>query len=529
MPVLSSAELARDPGELAVLSNAEQVLQDPNLLCCVAKWLTPRGRLMFSTLSRACVAGVRAAEFWTTINGTIVEGADARGKASWSYSEAARYGNRLGSVLRQYGQYCVRLQLANCPWLQVTGLEDISRCCNLVHLDVSGCRHYCVDLLGHLVRHCPSLRSLAARGCARICEPGIIQDLFDLPDRLHLNLEHLDMQGLMFSQDSTESSSSPEWGGDLSRAVGRLAADRLVSLRLGWRGETSGDPLLESDLGGVLQLAGRCGTTLRLLDLAGCATRGAASSALMGCLASLSALRALCLSNCQGSFIGPALRVCPTTQLVALNLRGLLTLRDCDLVPLLSANPGLTSLNVGCCDCLTDLTLTALATSNTRLTALDVCYAARMTSQGVRGLWASLPRLAEFGFSGFAGLTDPDIADLITRLPGLRMIGVGGIPRLTDAALRSIASGCPSLETLYAANLPNVTPAGLEALERGPAAASGRLRRVNMSYCTLLQPADLARLRDKYPYTFDGDMLPGGVVRAENEFLAEEGERGARG
>ncbi|GLI68471.1 hypothetical protein VaNZ11_012897 [Volvox africanus] len=128
-------------GERAPLSSTEKVFHDPNLLHYIAIYLKPRGRLAFSTLSRACTASVMVPDFWDSISGSIIERNGAVKKASWSYSEAAQYGNRLGCVLRQYGRFCTRLHLADCAWLQVTGLEDLARCSNLVHLDMSGCRY----------------------------------------------------------------------------------------------------------------------------------------------------------------------------------------------------------------------------------------------------------------------------------------------------------------------------------------------------------------------------------------------------
>lgn len=109
------------------LSSTEQVFQDLNLLYCISRWLTPRGKIAFSVISRACAMSVDVADFWRVIHGSINQGDNGARKAYWSYSEAAQYGNRLGCVLRKYGRYCERLYLANSVWLQVTGLEDLAR------------------------------------------------------------------------------------------------------------------------------------------------------------------------------------------------------------------------------------------------------------------------------------------------------------------------------------------------------------------------------------------------------------------
>ncbi|KXZ43800.1 hypothetical protein GPECTOR_80g160 [Gonium pectorale] len=310
---------------------------------------------------------------------------------------------------------------------------------------MSGCRDYCVDLLGALVRHCPRLRSLNAR----LAEPGY-------------------------------------------------------------------EPYI-GDLVPVLQLLGRCGGSLRLLDLAGCCSPQS-EAALAPALSALSGLRALCLSNWQLSTqAGPALQRCPATALAHLNLRAVNSVTDAHLAPLLSANPGLRSLNVGCCSRLTDATLHLLGAACTRLDSLDVCYASGMSAQGVRAVASALPRLLEFGFSGFEGLRDGDVERIAERHPELRLIGIGGIPALTDAALAAVASHCPRLESLYAADLPLVTPAGLAGL----LAACPRLRRLAVEGCPMLGRAgEAAALAGRFPYQFDGDMLSEEAVREVDEFAA---------
>ncbi|KAG2490309.1 hypothetical protein HYH03_011260 [Edaphochlamys debaryana] len=501
-------------------------MSDPHLLDLIAAHLkTPRERLRFACVNRACRQAVDQPRFWRDIKWQDVGGCEP-GRA-FSYPEAARMGNRLSALLRQVGRHVERLHLAGCPWLQATGLEDIARCQRLVHLDVSGCSLYSVDLLGPLARSCPSLRSLVARGCARIGEPAIIQGLWDAPEECGLQLEHLDLQGVLFPQDRVDTG-----GEDLGRAVARLAGPRLASLRLGWLGEASSPEPYQGDLGPVMELLGRSGEHLRLLDLAGCCSLPGCERALPSALARLSSLTALNLSNWVGGFaLARGLRLCPATALTHLNLRGVDCVTDPDLAPLLSASPRLAAANLGCCRRLTDATLRALAAAAAgALTALDLCYASGMTSQGVLFASSAFPRLREFGFSGFAGLGDADVEAIATRLPGLRMIGIGGIPRLTDAALVCLATRLgPSLESIYASDLPNVGPAGLAALlgPSGPSPGPGglafrgcpRLRRLAVERCPRLGPQDLAAVRH-LQWAFDGDMLDSEVVAAVNPYLA---------
>ncbi|GIM15217.1 hypothetical protein Vretimale_18017 [Volvox reticuliferus] len=274
-------------------------------------------------------------------------------------------------------------------------------------------------------------RPAGPRGPALLL-PEVIngKGLYDLPEGLQLNLEHLDLQGVPFTQDAVIEGPHP--GNDLARALQRLTVNRLVSLRLGWLGEASDTDIVRSNLDDVMDQVRASAGTLRLLDLAGFWSGNSFGSAGERCLHSLSALRVLCLSNCREPDLGIGLQRCPTTQLVYLNLRGLSALEDANLAPLLAANPGLRSLNVGCCALLSDATLQAVARHCRGLTSLDVCYARGMTAQGVRAVLKYLPLLNEFGCSGFVGLMDVDISNLVTRLPGLRMIGgwVGAVREL---------------------------------------------------------------------------------------------------
>ncbi|KAG2422793.1 hypothetical protein HXX76_015740 [Chlamydomonas incerta] len=431
---------------------------------------------------------------------------------------AAAHGNRLNGLLRQYGPHVAALHLGGCPWLNVTGLDYLARCTRLVHLDMTGCSQYSVDAWGALCRHCPQLKSLVVRGCSRLCEPAIIQELFDTPDSQRLALEHLDMQGLLFLQDAA--SLGAELGHCLERLAGPAAAGQgaeqgagaggggggggrrrrrggvpagVAAAGLDGRGGGgaggapvgAGGPaappppqLYVGDLRPVLGVVRRAGACLRLLDLAGCWSPHG-DLALPAALAACSVLEALCLSNWQGGpGVGEALRRLPSTRLRHLNLRAVVPLTDADLLPLLGRCGGrLQALNVGCCGRLSDAVLAALAAScGGSLTALDVCYAEGMTAAGVRAVAAALPRLTEFGFSGFAGLEDVDIAAVVGRLHHLTMLGIGGIPRLTDASLRALAaSPCVAsgrLAALYAADLPNITLAGVEQLLRAAGGAA---------------------------------------------------------
>ncbi|KAG2484920.1 hypothetical protein HYH03_016306 [Edaphochlamys debaryana] len=386
---------------------------------------------------------------------------------------------------------------------------------------MSGCSLYSADLLGSLARSCPSLRSLVARGCESIGDRGIIEGLLGAPDYCRLQLEHLDLQGVRFSQDKEEG------GEDLARAVARLVGPRLTTLRLGWLGEASPEPeLYQGDLRIVMELLARSGEHLRLLDLAGCCSSSGCEEALPAAFARLSSLRILNLSYWQGGpGLGLGLRGCAATCLTELRLRGVECVTDEDLAPLFAANPRLETVNLSCCSQITDASLRSLAAAAAAsLTSLDVCYASGMTVQGVLFAAVAFPGLLEFGFSGFEALRDGDVDTIASLLPGLRLIGIGGCLDLTDASLKAIAAHCgPTLEALYASDLPLVSPAGLDALLGG---ACPCLRRLALERCPRLGPQELRSVR-RLPWgEEDLDLpLPEAVAR-ENPFLARPAAQG---
>lgn len=101
------------------------VLGNAHLLEHIAACLSPRGRLVFAQASVACRRAVADnPALWATISHAAVT-ADA---SACSYAVAAERGNRLCSLLRQFGRHCRRLDLKGCLWLMGTGLEELARC-----------------------------------------------------------------------------------------------------------------------------------------------------------------------------------------------------------------------------------------------------------------------------------------------------------------------------------------------------------------------------------------------------------------